>query len=98
MVYRYPASVRAQIRSQLVEMGAPPDAAGEAADLAVHAAEQAIDTAWRICRQGGDEHVLLAALGPAFSLIAATAPEIVENLGKFAADNGLATCSRKVRV
>ncbi len=85
----YPIEMRMSLRSQMVAGGMPENHVDEIVDLAFHAAEEAIDTIWRITGQGSNDGVCTCAVGPAMSLLEASAGEQLTRIKEYAAQRGL---------
>lgn len=87
--FRYPDEMRISLRSQMITSGIPETMVDEIVDLAFHASEEAIDTIWRITGQGSNDGICTCAVGPAMSLLAATAGEQLTRIQDYAAKRGM---------
>lgn len=76
----FDANLRVSLRDQLIASGIPAEDAGTIADVACHAAQQALDTIERTVWQHPDQRIGYTALGPALSLCLHRLTEMLQAL------------------
>lgn len=85
----FDANLRVTLRNQLIASGTPTEFAGTIADVACHAAQQALDTLDRTVWQYPDQRIGITAMGPALSLCLHRLTETLQALKASSAACGL---------
>lgn len=94
----FDANLRVALRDQMIAAGVPAELAATIADVACHAAQQALDALDRTVWQHPDPRIGNTALGPALSLCLHRLTEMLDALKATAADCGMSSHTATLQV